>query len=166
MQICEDPYKCSCLLAGLEGSPWSCAVRTNKGRHTVGLRKDCLTCCCTSGCRLHVSCRVFRSGTALEWHRSLMRERMHPSSPFRIKDIRNHTVDTVVYRHMERPSWRDDTCEKPSYFRLQFSTLRPFYKVRHRKSNCSPPPPPQTSWGLEYMAVTQTCKYFFFLYTV
>jgi hypothetical protein len=67
MQKCEDPNKYLCLLAGLEGSPWSGTVWANKGSHTAGLGMDCLTCCCISGCRLHVPCRVFRSGTVLEW---------------------------------------------------------------------------------------------------
>jgi hypothetical protein len=67
----------------------------------------------------------------------------------------SHCVD-LLCKHIEWPSWRHNTCEKPSYFRLQFSTSRAFYKVGHSKS------PPQTCSGLDYMAVTQTCKYFFF----
>jgi hypothetical protein len=137
MQICEDPYKCSRLLAGSEGSPWNGTVRVTKGRHSAGLRKNCHICCCISGCRLHVPCRVFITSTVLEWQ-----DRWCVGGFVHNHSSGSKTSGVTLCRHCVMQAHRmsfPTAWHLWEAIRLRYCALRPFCKVRHRKSSTPPP---------------------------
>jgi hypothetical protein len=132
MQTCEDPHKCSCLLAGLEGSPWSHTAPTNKGCHTAALRKDRLTCCCTSGSTLHVPCSVFICSSMFKWYSWLMCGRMHhcssglktPGIVLRWHSVmRGHRTAFLAAQHL----WEAITLQTDSDHQVLFSLLHSDY---------------------------------------